>query len=376
MTASISTDFIAIIALCFTIYLAKRNIVVNRYKNSIYISVAVVTIILIILEIITILIEALTNNTLIVPQSIANIVGFSLCPVVPFILIHFNSNKGEEKIYKDFLALPLYLNALMCVISYKTGWIFFFNAENQYRRGNLFLLPTLISMFYFVLLMKRIIKNNIDYEKSDKKVLIPIFLIPIFGTVIQLLFKDVLLIWGSVSISLLLYYIFLRELQFNYDVQTGIRNQVAFKKEMEQYLKDDKNAVIVVLDLNDLKVTNDQYGHKAGDEIILNAAKIINESFNGIGKAFRIGGDEFCVICQELSKDLANSALTNMQHLLDTKNQKSKHKIVLAYGSACYRKAEGKDIYSVFTQADQAMYTHKAKLKNLQGRRADDWKNK
>lgn len=370
MSSSISIDVLAIIALCFTIYLAKQNIVGNKNKNIIYIP-SLTTIILLFLEITTILMELPSNNRLMIPNRIANILGFSLSPLVPFILYFFNKNKEVRILYHNFLAVPLYVNAFMCVVSYKTGWIFFVDAQNQYTRGGLFLLPTIVSMFYYVLMVIAVIKNNVEYEMDDKKVLIPVVFITTLTVILQILYNDLVLIWSTVSLSLLLYYIFLRELQFKYDVQTGIKNRSAFEKEMEN-LKGDKNVAIVVVDINNLKLTNDKHGHKAGDEIIFQAAKIIRESFMGIGKAFRIGGDEFCVICKGIPGELVDCALSNLEHLLITINEKSKINFVFAYGYAFYTKNESESVYDTFKQADKAMYTHKAKLKGDYGRRMDD----
>ncbi len=367
MMSLISTDVLAIIALFFTIGFAKRNVVVCNKKNIIYISAAATTIILLILEITTILMELSSNNKLMIPHRIANILGFSLSPIVPFILLFFNNNNEKSILYNCFLTIPLCFNDFMCVLSYKTGFIFFVDAQNQYTRGNLFLLPTIICMFYYVLFVIAVIKNSVKYEKEDRKILIPVLFIPILGIILQILFKDLILIWSCTAISLLIYYIFLLELQFRYDIQTRIKNRAAFEKEMEQYVSRDKNATIVVFDLNNLKSTNDKHGHKAGDEMIFNTAKIIEESFMGIGKAYRIGGDEFCVICNEIQRELLDSALSNLDDLLIKVNQKRHIKIVLAYGHAFYKKNENESIYSTFVQADKEMYIHKAKLKEFYG---------
>jgi diguanylate cyclase (GGDEF)-like protein len=217
-----------------------------------------------------------------------------------------------------------------------------------------------------------VVKNVSEYEFDDKKILILVYLIPVLGAILQIIFRDLLLIWGSTAISLLLYYIFLRELQFKYDIQTGINNRAAFEKEMEKYYKGDKSAAIVVLDINNLKRNNDKYGHKAGDETIIYTAKIVQESFHGIGKAFRIGGDEFCVICEETPQKLMDVALSKLEELLKKENEKRIIKIVLAYGYAFYNKNNSESIYSIFTKADKAMYKHKAELKGLYGRRIND----
>lgn len=363
MTASISTDFLAIIALCFTIYLARKNIVFNNHKNKIYISLSVITIILLLLEIATVIMECSSCSNLVIPHRIANIAGFSLCPVVPVLLMFFNENNEKRDFYKSILALPLYLNTFICMLSYRTGWIFFVDAQNQYTRGKLFILPTIVSMIYFVIMAITAVKSSAEYDRDDVKEIAMLLFIPVLGTIIQLIFKDLLLIWISTSMSLLLYYIYLRELQFKYDIQTGIRNRAAFEKEMEKYLNADKNAAIIMADLNNLKKVNDKLGHKAGDEIIKCAAKTLEDSFKGIGKTFRVGGDEFCVICHEASRELIEGALTNLDKSLSTVNKKRSMKVILAYGFALYIKDKSESIYSAYKEADKAMYIHKAKLK-------------
>lgn len=358
MRTLISTDFIAIIALCFAMNFAKRNVVINNEKNKIYIYALVTTIILLILEITTILIGFSSNSKLVIPNCIVNILGFSLSPIVPFIVFLFFKD-DKKNFNKFFISVPLYFNAFICILSYKTGFVFSVDAHNRYTRGELFFIPTIIGMFYYLLFTIIIIKNSTEYEKEDKKILIAIFLIPVLGVIVQILFKEIILIWSCTSISLLLYYIYLLEFQFRFDIQTKIKNRAAFEKEIQQYANGNNNATIVMFDLNNLKITNDKYGHKAGDELIFHAAKIIKESFIGIGTPFRIGGDEFCVICKDVSENLVDSTLSNLNDLLIKINQNRQIKITFAYGYAFYNKDGIESIYSTLSKADKAMYTNK-----------------
>lgn len=368
ISASISTDILAIVALCLIVSLAKRNPIINNKKNGTYISISVLTIVLLILEILTILMNLSTNSKLVVFHRIANVLGFSLSPLVAFIFLMFYENNEERILNKHLLAIPLLMNSCICILSYNTGWIFFVDPQNQYYRGKLFLLPSIVSGFYFILSMIAFKRNIDEYEIDNKKLLVFIFFMPILGVIIQIIYKDILLIWGCMAISLLLYYILMREHQIKYDIQTGIKNRVAFEKEMEQYSRDDKNAAIIVLDINNLKKNNDNYGHKAGDEVIVYTAKTIKESFETIGKAFRIGGDEFCVICQETSRESVDHMLERLDNALAKFNEKHTIKIEIAYGYAFYNKKEGESIYSIFSKADKAMYENKARLKGCYGR--------
>ncbi|NLB53038.1 MAG: hypothetical protein GX808_08895, partial [Syntrophomonadaceae bacterium] len=231
MTGSITIDVLAIIALCFTIYLAKRNIVVNHYKNRIYILLSVITIALLLLEIATVLMAQSNSSDLVIPHRIINILGFSLSPLFPFLFLFFYNTREKVKYRHNYLTIPLYINALICILSYHTGWVFFVDGQNQYYRGDFFLLPTLVGLFYFVLIIAEA-RNTAAWKMEQRKYLILALFIPILGVLLQILYSHILIIWGCVAIYLVLFYILLRELQYKYDVQTGIQNRTAFQHEM------------------------------------------------------------------------------------------------------------------------------------------------
>ena len=91
---------------------------------------------------------------------------------------------------------------------------------------------------------------------------------------------------------------------------THINNRSAFELAMEKERNNsDSHGYILIADLNNLKHVNDTYGHHYGDEAIKNTARLIHESFNEIGKCYRIGGDEFCVISSDANKDIINECL-------------------------------------------------------------------
>lgn len=58
------------------------------------------------------------------------------------------------------------------------------------------------------------------------------------------------------------------------------------------------DAILFFLDVNKLKATNDTYGHAAGDELIIGAAKCIEKALGEFGACYRLGGDEFAVIVE------------------------------------------------------------------------------
>ena len=60
------------------------------------------------------------------------------------------------------------------------------------------------------------------------------------------------------------------------------------------------------MDVNGLKTVNDNLGHAAGDELLVGAAKCIQQCFGNSGKVFRIGGDEFIAMIHTGSFELSD----------------------------------------------------------------------
>ena len=71
----------------------------------------------------------------------------------------------------------------------------------------------------------------------------------------------------------------------------------------------------IVMDVNWLKQTNDQYGHRAGDELLCCAARCIREAFYRAEDCFRIGGDEFAVIATAADEDAVKAAVEKLRNL-------------------------------------------------------------
>ncbi|MBP5306361.1 MAG: diguanylate cyclase [Lachnospiraceae bacterium] len=94
----------------------------------------------------------------------------------------------------------------------------------------------------------------------------------------------------------------------NSDEMTGLNNRRAYEADLKEYLHKTvpDDLVFISMDINELKIVNDNIGHEAGDEIILAASKCMKRCFGGIGKVYRIGGDEFVAIIRADEGSLDN----------------------------------------------------------------------
>ncbi len=94
--------------------------------------------------------------------------------------------------------------------------------------------------------------------------------------------------------------------QASKDVLTGLGNRRALAADLEDALRnaDGVPVALGVLDLDGFKTYNDTFGHAAGDALLIRVAQRLAEV--APGKAYRLGGDEFCVL---VDADQANAAL-------------------------------------------------------------------
>ena len=350
-------NIFSIIPLLFTIALAQKH-VVQSSKNKYYIYASLLTISLLVMEIIVTLLAAVKGPELVSWHKIINIVGFSLSPIVPYVILQFISKARNKFGLWSIWVLPLYANIIICIASFWSDLIFVIDAENQYFRGDLFFIPTFVSMVYFIHIGLAIWKNRSKVSKADEVMLFMIFILPIVSTTVQIMQPNLLLIWPSIAITLLLYYIHTLELQFDFDLHTQIKNRSAFEKHLNT-LENRKNVTLFVFDLNNLKKTNDTHGHAAGDALIQMAAKILNKHFDANGEVFRIGGDEFCAICPVLSSDEVVIKLKAIMEDIQQAHFSSSIHLSLAYGYSHYDISRDATIAAALSRADDAMYAFK-----------------
>ena len=148
------------------------------------------------------------------------------------------------------------------------------------------------------------------------------------------------------------------------DNLTGLSNRTAMKKYLDE--ADYHNSYIIAMfDLNNLKKCNDTYGHNEGDRYIKICGSLIANSFSDIGKCFRIGGDEFCVIACNSSINKYNKCIKNLLKDLDAVNSTNEYKVELsiAYGYAEYSKDLDKNLTETRARADAEMYKCKYHFK-------------
>ncbi len=143
------------------------------------------------------------------------------------------------------------------------------------------------------------------------------------------------------------------------DELTGILNRHAYEEDIEK-IRDKKHdkLVYIMMDLNGLKMVNDNMGHNAGDEYIIGAAKCMETPFAEFGKVYRIGGDEFVAILQ-CSKETAEDALQTFDHLVSTWKGNIVKEMTVSKGVVYGADEEALSLKEIIELSDKRMYVDK-----------------
>lgn len=155
-----------------------------------------------------------------------------------------------------------------------------------------------------------------------------------------------------------------RDMAFH-DQLTGLYNRHAFVKHTTSDMFQPVGCTLVMLDLNELKKCNDTFGHDAGDRYIIAGAKVIEDTFGQYGKVYRMGGDEFCVLMQNVEESVVEQACCMLQQNTEKFNASSGELFCMqiACGYMGYVGERDFNIEDTLRRADHKMYKNKIAMK-------------
>ena len=135
---------------------------------------------------------------------------------------------------------------------------------------------------------------------------------------VRLLLEDV-----AVCFSIAIYnkkYLNKTEIAATTDSLTGVSNRVTYKKDLLMFDEEKPQEFsCIYIDVNELHLINNKYGHAAGDEMILYIANTLKEVFYG-HKIYRIGGDEFLVFAEKSSQDDIKKGIAMLTRQLEPRD--------------------------------------------------------
>ncbi|NLC36680.1 MAG: GGDEF domain-containing protein [Alcaligenaceae bacterium] len=145
-----------------------------------------------------------------------------------------------------------------------------------------------------------------------------------------------------------------------HDVLSGLKNRAFFTEEVERLRRKGNYPITaIVLDLNNLKQTNDESGHAAGDSLLRRCGEIISQAVEKPAHASRTGGDEFIILMPGATEQDGLRQMEDIRKLIDINNQyyATQQSLSLSMGMATCASSEWLD--DMLRRADMAMYEEK-----------------
>lgn len=143
-----------------------------------------------------------------------------------------------------------------------------------------------------------------------------------------------------------------------HDQLTGLYNRRFFEEELKR-LDTTRNLPlsIAMIDVNGLKLTNDAFGHKMGDQLLKKISEILKNEFRADDIIARVGGDEFVVILPSTTRDQTEKIM--MRIYKSTENQKLDNILVSASMGWDVKENENQFISDILVKAEENMYRRK-----------------
>lgn len=200
--------------------------------------------------------------------------------------------------------------------------------------------------------------------KSIKKWLLMLGYILIVRTIIlysllgnnQSTLTVILVLWGGTVITTILVYYLVRYLvdahtllsnlkrESSHDFLTGLYNTRQFDAHynyaLQQACEMKRNVALLMIDIDHFKKVNDTYGHNAGDTVLKSLGLLLLKTSRVTDFVSRVGGEEFSILMEGLSKDEALEAAERIRAAVDgfsfTIPGGKKLKITISIGAAIY----------------------------------------
>ncbi len=238
-------------------------------------------------------------------------------------IVSMDKNKVKDKDYLVLSIMPLVILSIAMVYGY-------------YKTYNVPLLPLIIVsvaffiLFHFILALRKYISEYNIYIEED----------------------------------------FYSQLAY-FDSLTQMPNRHDFEKDVKSIVSKDiefSNMYLIMLDMNNLKEINDNYGHKTGDAYLKRAGKLfdkIQKKYLKI-KAYRYGGDEFIILAYDKKGKEIDKIISDIRSLSNRVVEKDcEYYLEFAIGYSLCMDQDSFEIFSIKDDADKHMYADKMRIKEV-----------
>lgn len=360
-------NIVLVIALIGMFFLLSSRSVIGKKDLSIF---RVVLIILAFSSIIETIDYCLADPTIVditqypgtlTARLIFSIISFTLRPAITMSL--FIAIANNRRWFYKWIWIPAALMTIVLLMDFVPGERFFY--INEFNKDcwlpDYFFINVFLYIATYIYLLGVVITSIIKFKIrnfSEGIALLVVFILVAVGYIFEDAFSLNNLGNQGAAVGAFFIYVFYMIKYAALDPLTELPNRQTYYQEMTKNFK--KITAVISIDMNGLKTLNDEYGHAKGDVALITIADGIKKSLIKGASAFRTGGDEFVILCQNMDFKQVDQIVDNIQEQI---NVRSDYNVAIGYS---IKKEESQDAHRLLLEADRIMYQNKAAVKEEQ----------
>jgi len=367
---SIETNIISMMML-LTLFISLRK-QTNRHEfiNRIFIFLLMFNMVLMFFDSLEVVFDGNPTVWGSIILKVSTFVYYFLNPIIPLVWVFyidyhiFKSSKKLKRIF--YTSLPFLLVHLFFIIMSTTGsgYIYYIDSANNYSRGPLLWITIVITYGLVIAATVMVIIFRKRIRKDEVLPLILFALPPAFAAIIQLANPGMTIIWPSVTISLLIVYIYIQSKLTTTDYLTGLFNRREYDNRvimLNQHKNKNLKMSGIVVDIDNFKVINDTYGHNVGDHTLIYLSQILKDSVRKDDFVARLGGDEFSIMLFNQDQNALNEIVNRIEMNIKAFNatETAPYQINISIGYGEFQSDRFETIEKFFIFLDHKMYEAK-----------------
>lgn len=296
--------------------------------------------------------------------------SLSISPVLLFFMyfdsrIHLSQSQLRARRGLYGLVLVSYLG--VAIGNIWTDFLFTIDALNQYARQSGMAILSVIGSLLVVFYMVSIRKELRSIEGRLVSLMIAFSLLPIVGVLVQINFSEVPAIYTLMSLLILYAYLLIEREDALRDTLTNLATRGQFEQHLRLLIRGKQIFTIMMLDMNDFKQINDQFGHDEGDQALIIVADLLQRVTKRSDYICRYGGDEFMALIKAESEAVGDQVKERLVQAVADFNAKGvkPYTISMSFGILY---VDGRDTYEeihILAEVDRRMYVDKrSRIKN------------
>ncbi len=250
---------------------------------------------------------------------------------------------------------------VLCLVNLFTPFLFSINADHTYHAGPYQWFGYLVVYSYYLFIIITAILNRKRIRNSTLYGIIAFFILPIFGSMLQMFDSNLFFAWTMLAMTIVVVYIFLETTTGIRDFLTKLYSRRTLENHISNLLESSLPFGVVMIDLDSFKRVNDVYGHRIGDQVLIRFADLLLATFKHEKMVARLGGDEFVLVFNRSHEDTDASVVKRITEL---KRRVADDPVFQQYEMPGFswglaRSAEGETIDQLLAAADREMYLDK-----------------